>query len=215
MATKKPASPLRRPDEPQRATFLELFFDLAFVFALAQVSEGLMRRLNWTSAVQALLLLLVLWRVWNGVTWITDRFDQRLLLVQMLVILTLLGTVVLAAALPGAFGKHGMLFAGAYVTVEIGRYVVLTLALRGYGLQLLAARPLVWSVVTVPPWIGGALTRGIARGALWALAAAVDYVALVLNFPMPKGYLARWEPPVAVEHLAERYRQVFIVALGE
>ena len=214
MATKRRASPLRRP-EPQRATFLELFFDLAFVLALAQVSASLMQRLHWNGALQALVLLLVLWRVWNGVTWITDRFDQRWLLVQLLVMLTLLGTLVLAAALPEAFGKHGLIFAGVYVCMEIGRYAFLALALRGHGLPRIAARPLVWACASAPPWIVGALTHGTVRGALWALAIAVDYVALVLNFPIPKGLLPAWEPPLAVEHLAERYRQVFIVALGE
>ena len=214
MATKRPAPPLRRP-EPQRATFLELFFDLAFVFALSQLSNSLMQRLHWTGALQALALLLVLWRVWNGVTWITDRFDQRWLLLQLLVILTLLGTLVLGAALPEAFGKHGLIFAGVYVAVEVGRYVVLAFALHGYELTRIAARPGVWSVASAPAWIAGGLTHGTARGALWAFAISVDYIALVLNFPIPRGLLPAWEPPVAVEHLAERYRQVFIVALGE
>jgi low temperature requirement protein LtrA len=45
---------LRHPETPIRATFLELFFDLAFVFALLQLSHSLTRNLHWSGAFQAL-----------------------------------------------------------------------------------------------------------------------------------------------------------------
>jgi len=43
--------PLRRPEAPQRATFLELFFYLAFVFALFQLSHELYQHLHWSGAL--------------------------------------------------------------------------------------------------------------------------------------------------------------------
>jgi low temperature requirement protein LtrA len=207
---------LREPEASQRATFLELFFDLALVFALFQVSRILVQHLHWSDALRALVLLVALWRIWFITTWVTDRLDQQWWALQLLVIITLFGTVVLAAALPQAFGKYGLIFAGVNVAIRMGQYFFLTLALRGHELRRIALGSLVWSGISAPPWVAGALTHGTARAALWALAAAVDYASLTLNFRIPRaGRAATWEPPVAAEHLAERYRQVFIVALGE
>jgi hypothetical protein len=68
---------LRGPEASQRATFLELFFDLALVFALFQVSRVLVQHLHWSDALRALVLLVALWRIWFITTWVTDRLDQQ------------------------------------------------------------------------------------------------------------------------------------------
>jgi low temperature requirement protein LtrA len=70
--------------------------------------------------------------------------------------------------------------------------------------------------VSAVPWIAGALTHGTARRVLWTLAVAVDYTAYALRFPTPglgRAPTSAW--PTVAEHLAERYRQFFIIALGE
>jgi low temperature requirement protein LtrA len=215
MTTRRAAARLRRPEDPQRATFLELFFDLALVFALFQISHSLIQHLHWSGALQTLVLFVTVWRVWVGTTWITDRFNAQWPPVLPLVTGSLLGLLVMAAALPQAFGKYGLIFAGAYVAVYIVPRLFLALALRGPELPPVILRALVWSGVSAPAWIAGALTHGTARGALWTLAIAADYVALALRYPIPGAGRATWEPPAAAEHLAERYRQVFIIALGE
>jgi low temperature requirement protein LtrA len=217
MTSGRAASRLRRPEAPQRATFLELFFDLAFVFALFQLSHELVQHLRWSGALQVLIVFLAVWRVWGITTWFTDRFDPQWQPLQLMVIVSLLGILVLAAALPQAFGRYGLIFAGVYVAMHIGRYLALVLAMLGHRLQPVVTRAVVWSVVTAVPWIAGAFVHGAAREGLWALAAAVDYAVFALNFPVPGAarVTSTWEPPVAAEHYAERYQQVFIIALGE
>jgi low temperature requirement protein LtrA len=136
--------------------------------------------------------------------------------VQLLVIATLVGSLVLAAALAEAFGRRGMVFAGAYVALPIGRALFIVLAMPGGELQRASMRPLFWSGVSAAPWIAGALVHGTARGALWTLAVAVDYTAFALRLPTPRlGRVPASEVPIVAEHLAERYRQFFIIALGE
>jgi low temperature requirement protein LtrA len=208
---------LRRPEAPQRATFLELFFDLAFVFALFQLSHELLQHLDWSGALQVLIVFLAVWRVWGITTWITDRLDPQQQRLQLLVIVSLLGIVVLAAALPQAFGKYGLIFAGVYVALHLGRYLALVLALRGHELQRVTVRAVFWAGVSAVPWIAGALVHPAAREGLWGLAVVVDYAVFALNFPIPgrARVSSAWEPPVAAEHYAERYQQVFIIALGE
>ncbi|MEV4660188.1 low temperature requirement protein A [Micromonospora sp. NPDC049301] len=211
------AALLRIPEKP-RATFLELFFDLVFVFALAGLSQGLLDPLNLSDAFQTLVLLLALWSVWTNTAGLTDRLDPQQPLIQLLVLATMLGTLMMAAAVPEAFGEHGLFFAGTYVATQIGRGAVAVLLLRGHTARAAFVRPLFWFGVSAVPWIAGAVTHDTARAILWALAVAVEYAALSLGLPTPRlgpAFTRAAEFEVSGEHLAERYRQLFIIALGE
>jgi len=67
---------LRRPgDTEQRATSLELFYDLVFVLAVTQISHLLLDDLTWGGAGKATLVLLVVWWAWNYTTWVTNELD--------------------------------------------------------------------------------------------------------------------------------------------
>jgi low temperature requirement protein LtrA len=193
-----------------------LFFDLVFVLALTQLSRGLIQHLTWNGAFQTLVLLLALWWVWGFTAGVTDRFDPQRPPIQLLVVASMLGSLLLAATVPEAFGQQGALFAGADVAINVGRSVFLVLLLRGHEAQRLWARHLAWFGVSAVPWIAGAVTHHSARTALWAAAVAVDYTAAGLRWPTPglgRGTVSDLSP--AGEHLAERYRQFFIIALGE
>ena len=216
MTTHRAANLVRRPEDPQRATFLELFFDVVFVLALAQLSHVLSQHLTWTGAFQTLVLLLALGWAWTNTAGLTDRADPRRPLIQLIVVTTMLGCLLLAAAVPGAFGKRGLVFAGAYVAINIGRSVFLVLALHGHQVRRFFARQLVWFGVSAVPWIAGAAAHDSTRAALWTLALIVDYAGAILRWPSPGlGRASAAEFGIAGEHTAERYQQVFIIALGE
>src|SRR5215212_7866859 len=104
------ASPSRRGE--QRATSLELFYDLVFVFAITQVSHLLLEHLTWAGAGQALLVLLVVWWSWNYTTWVTNELDPESLSVRLLMIALMLASLLMAIAIPQAFGEHALLFVG-------------------------------------------------------------------------------------------------------
>ncbi|MBM0230246.1 hypothetical protein DKT69_34540 [Micromonospora sicca] len=88
----------RKAGDPQRATFLELFFDLVFVLALAQLSRGLAEDLGWSGALRTLVLLGALWWVWSSTAWLTDRTDPQRPVIQALVIATMTGAVATTGA---------------------------------------------------------------------------------------------------------------------
>jgi low temperature requirement protein LtrA len=70
------AATLRRgPEDPHRVTFLELFFDPVFVFALFRLSQGLLARLSGSGAFQTAVLLLAEWLVWNYTAAVSGRYD--------------------------------------------------------------------------------------------------------------------------------------------
>jgi low temperature requirement protein LtrA len=223
MTTSRAAELLREREDPQRATFLELFFDLALIFAFTRVSARLVedltseRRIVLTEAGQTLLLFLALWSVWAGTAWVGDRFDPRRPEIQLLVIASMFGSLVMAVALPEAFGDRSLIFATAYVAIHLSRGLYLVLALHGYEAQRITARTLFWFGVSAMPWIAGALApEGTARGVLWTVAVTVDYTAAVLRWPTPGlGRSHTSELPVVPEHQAERYQQILIIALGE
>jgi low temperature requirement protein LtrA len=213
--TSRTATLRQEPEEPRRATFLELFLDLVFVFALFQLSHGLLAHLRWSGAFQTAVLLLALWLIWTHTTRIGNQYDLHRPAIQRLVIWSMLGALVLAIAVPEAFGPRGLVFAVAYVAVQAGRSLFLVLVTRG-GDRRPEARELFWFGVSALPWLAGAVVQGWARGALWALAVAVDYTSFRLGWPAPGLGRTRGEEfAISGEFVAERLRQFVIIALGE
>jgi low temperature requirement protein LtrA len=206
----------RRPEDPGRATFLELFFDLVFVFAIFRLSQKLLQHLTWSGAFQTLVLLLALVWLWGNTTGVADRFDPAQPPIQALVIGCMFGSFALALAAPEAFGLHGLVFAVAYVASQLGRSVILVVITRGDERQRPELRQLLWFGVSALPWLAGAIAHGWARAVLWAVAITVDSAALGLGLPVPgMGRMRPAELQVSGEFLAERHRQFFIIALGE
>jgi low temperature requirement protein LtrA len=202
----------------QRATTLELFYDLVFVFAVTQVSHLLLAHLTWTGVGEAAVTLLVLWWAWNYTTWVTNELDPESTAVRLLLIGLMLASLLLAVAIPQAFGAHALLFAGSYVAIQVGRHAFLTFAAAGAGTveRERAGRILAWFVVAGALWIAGGIVEEPARAALWLAALALDYAApfgLYWVPGRPRLTGDTWE--VGTEHFAERFQLFVIIALGE
>jgi low temperature requirement protein LtrA len=208
----------RGAGEEQRATTLELFYDLVFVFAITQVSHLLLDDLSWDGAGHAALALLVVWWAWNYTTWVTNELDPDSTVVRLLLIAIMLASLLLAVAIPGAFGEHGLLFAGSYVAIQVGRHTFLTFWAAGPGSleRERAGRILAWFVVSGAFWIAGGVADGVERTGLWLTALLVDYTApLVLYWVPGRPRLAYTAWEVETAHFAERFQLFMIIALGE
>ena len=123
--------PLRRTEEDrktQSATALELFYDLVFVFAITQVSHHLLEHLTWEGAGQSALMLLMVWWSWNYTTWLTNELNPDAIPVRLVVMALMLLSLLMAIAIPEAFGDKALLFAGAYVAIQVGRTAFLAFA---------------------------------------------------------------------------------------
>ena len=216
MATTTGARLLRDRHGPQRVTFLELFFDLVYVFAITQLSHGLLEHLDWSGAFQTLVLLQAVWIAWIYTAWITNWFDPGQLAVVLVIVAIMFASLVMSAALPEAFGERGLVFALAYVAIQLGRTVFCVVALRGHPLQRNFVRVLFWFGVSAVPWLVGAYADGAARGALWALAVVVELTVAFIGFATPglgRSQTSEWT--IAGEHLIERCNLFLILALGE
>ncbi|MFI7209888.1 low temperature requirement protein A [Micromonospora maritima] len=217
MTTGRAGVLLRRPEQA-RTAFLELFFDLVFVLAFFQLSQELLKHLSWTGAIQTIVLLFAVLHLWFATTRLLDAFDPRHPLVQLLIMPIMFGTIVLTAAAPEAFGRRGLIFAVAYLTIRLVGLALAVYFLKGSKAQRSAIRILFWVGLSAPMWIVGALLPAPARVPLWMAATVMEYVALALGFPTPKlgrHGARRIEVVTSEEHFAERYQQFFIIALGE
>jgi low temperature requirement protein LtrA len=208
----------RDPGEEQRATALELFYDLAFVFAVTQVSHLLLDDLSWTGVAKALLVLLVVWWAWNYTTWVTNELDPDSIAVRGVLIAVMLLSLLMAVAIPHAFGEDALLFAGSYVGIQVGRHVFLTFGSAEAGTieRERAGRILSWLTAAGGLWIAGAFADGSARWALWLTALAIDYFAPFVLYWLPgRPRLSGETWQVETSHFAERFQLFVIIALGE
>lgn len=211
----------RAPGDPerQRATSLELFYDLVFVFSVTQVSHLLLNHLSWAGVGQSALVLMVVWWSWNYTTWVTNELDPESVVVRLMLIAVMLASLLMAVAIPEAFGERALLFAGAYVAIQCGRHAFLAFAAheRGTPERERAERILAWFAFAGVFWIAGALAEeGTPRTLLWLIALLIDWTAPLHLYWLPgkgRGTSAAWE--VQTSHFAERFQLFVIIALGE
>src|SRR6202163_2394282 len=113
------------PNQQNRVTYAELFFDLVFVFAVTQISHTLLGRFTPLGALQTSLLFLAVWWVWVFTSWITNWLDPETTPVRVLLFLLMLGGLVLSTSIPRAFESRGLWFAAAYAAMQVGRTIFL------------------------------------------------------------------------------------------
>src|SRR3954468_22507386 len=117
-----------RPAGDQRVTFLELFFDLVFVFAITQVTALMAKEYSWTGVGQGMLVLAALWWAWAGYAWLTNRVNPEEGGVRLAFFAAMAALVIASLAVPRAFGTDAEVFGVAYLAVR-----VLHMALFGLG----------------------------------------------------------------------------------
>ena len=213
------AGPLLRTrgQRGQSVTNTELFFDLVYVFAITQLAHLLLGQLSLRGAAQTTLLLLAVWWAWVDTAWITNWFQPDHRIVRALLLVTMLVSLVMSIALPEAFGSRGLIFATAYVTIQLGRTLFAVAVLGSQpGLRRNFQRILAWSAVAGALWIAGGLASGLARDWIWLAAVAVDSSAPAAGFVVPglgRSQTSDWT--IEGGHLAERCQLFIMIALGE
>ena len=192
----------------QRVTPLELFFDLVFVFALTQVTGFLSTHLTWLGMLQGAALLAALWTAWEGYSWLTNAVPaEDVIPARLLIFCAMAAMFVASLAVPGAFGRYGVIFGVAYFVVQLLQLLLYALA-TGREPERRAILRLVPGFLGAPALlIVAGFLDGFAQGALWTVALAivygVAYVRGVSGFRIHPG------------HLAERHGLIVIIALGE
>jgi low temperature requirement protein LtrA len=194
-------------EQRARVSTLELFFDLVFVFTITQLTGVLAAGMDFTSTAQVVLLLALIWWMYDGYAWLTNAIETERVRYRLLLLGGMGAFLVIALAAQDAFGGRGLTFGLAYLTVVLlhsGMFV------RGASLSEIRA------ILKLAPFnvlgaglvlVGGAV-GGTVQSATWA-AAALLFWAVTPWLTTVEGFL------VSPAHFVERHGLVVIVALGE
>jgi low temperature requirement protein LtrA len=196
-------------EEAERKTsYLELFFDLVFVFAFTQVTALILEDTSAVGFARAVLVLGMVWWAWSAYAWMTNAIDVENAVTRLIIFAAMAAGFFMALAVPHAFADEAAWFAVAYFVVR-----VLNSALYGWGVR--RDPVLLRSLAQLTPWfllaafvalIGGFLGPDV-RGWVWLLSLVIDLVGTLT--------VARFDWRVSPSHFAERFALIVIIALGE
>lgn len=208
----------RVEDQHAKVSFVELFFDLVFVFAITQISHTLLEHFSGMGLAQAALLLGAVWWVWIYTSWVTNWLDPETTPVRLMLFCLMFAGLVMSASLPQAFGSGGLVFACAYVAIQLGRSLFALASLKPHSPANYRnfQRITLWLALSGLFWIAGGLSEGAPRFALWTVALGLELVSPALGFYVPglgRSTTQDWD--VEGGHLAERCALFVIIALGE
>jgi low temperature requirement protein LtrA len=192
----------------QRVTPLELFFDLVLVYAITQVTELMSHDPTWRGVGRGVLVLAALWWAWTGYAWLTNTLEPEEGTVRAGMFAAMATMLVVALAVPEAFGADAVLFGVAYLLVR----------LLNLALDAIAGKrdpDLLWALGRFAPTAALApviilvagLVDGVGQVVLWVVALALLYAGALI------GRGAGWH--ISPAHFAERHGLIVIIALGE
>jgi low temperature requirement protein LtrA len=195
-------------EREQRVTPLELFFDLVVVFAITQVTQFMSHDLTWRGIGHGLLVLAAIWWAWTGYAWLTNALEPEEGQVRAGMFGAMAAMLVVALAVPGAFGADEVLFGVAYLLVLLLNLVLDAIAAKrdpDLRRALMGFAPMA-TIGAVVILVAGFVDGG-AQTALWVVGLAVLYGGALIG--RGKGW------SVSPAHFAERYGLIVIIALGE
>ncbi len=192
----------------RNASTLELFFDLVYVFAITQVVGFVHHQPTAAGLVQGAFLLWLLWWTWSMYTWTTNWTGTSSTSTRLFILGAMGTTLLMALAVPEAFGNSSRWFAVTYFAVRAlasGLYWVASKSHPEQRAAFYTFFPLAGAASVLvlvggflePPWLG----------VLWVAGAVLDIVGAV---NAGKGSWA-----IDAKHFAERNGLFIIIALGE
>lgn len=195
--------------EDQKATYVELFFDLVFVFSVTQVVSLLHDGLDWVAIGQAFLVFWLVWWTWTQFSWSLNAADTKHRLVQLAVLIATGLAFFMAVAVPEAFGERSLWFAITYVLVRtIGLGLYYFVAVENPTLRAALRTWIVLSSAGLLAVLIGGLVGGTAQYWIWGFAILLDVYAAGVS-----GQAEEWN--LHPTHFAERHGLFVIIALGE
>jgi low temperature requirement protein LtrA len=196
-------------EEERKTSYLELFFDLIFVFAFTQVTALILEDTSAAGFARAALVLAMVWWAWSAYTWMTNAIDIENTVTRLLVFAAMAAGFFMALAVPDAYQDEAAWFAVAYFVVRVLNTTLYIWGVRSSPAQLRAT-------VTLAPWfltaalvalVGGFVDPEL-RAWVWLLSLVIDVAGTLVVAP-------RQDWGVSPSHFAERFALIVIIALGE
>ncbi len=201
------------PDEHRHATWFELFFDLVFAAAVAQLGAPLVHEPSAAVFARfAALFVVVVW-AWVLYTLYANRFDTDDLIFRLAKSGAMLAIAAIAVNLHRVMSGQGgtVGFAAGYVVLRsllICLYIRARRHVAGEGRRLTDIYILGYSATTLL-WLVSIFVPSPFRYVLWGLAMVID-----LAVPT-RAWAALKARSIVISHLTERFGTFFIIVLGE
>ena len=197
-----------RSEEERTTSYLELFFDLVFVFAFTQVTALILEDTSAAGFARAALVLAMVWWAWSAYAWMTNAIDVESTVTRVMVFAAMVAGFFMALAVPDAYQDEAAWFAVAYFVVRILHSALFSWGVRHDPGNLRATYRLApWFVTAAVVALLGGFVASDLRPWVWLASLAID-VAGTLT-------VARQEWRVSPSHFAERFALIVIIALGE
>ena len=194
----------------RHATWLELFFDLVFVVAIAQLAHFLHDHLDWTGIASFAILFIPVWWLWIDFSYYADQFDVERGFYRLIILGIMFGMIVLGLTIPGALSSGSAQFASVYAAL---RFAIVGLYFQAWRLvpeaQELTMRYTLSFAIALILWIISIALPPPIRFVLWGVALLIE----ISNGPIT--YATIRSVPTQVSHMDERFGLFMIIVLGE
>lgn len=196
----------------RKVSTLELFFDLVFVFALTQVTIGLSNKPTWAGLAEGFVVFVLLWWAWGAYAWLTTVLRLATRGPRVVVLLAMAAMLLVAFAVPEAYGDGALLFAVGWTVVMLLHALLFHLATEADSTAKSAVAQIGGeNLLAGAILILAALVNGVADGTLTRL---LFVLAALVAYATPYLWGVRGFS-ISASHFAERHGLIMIVALGE
>jgi low temperature requirement protein LtrA len=194
----------------RKVTWLELFFDLVFVAAVAQVGEPLQEDLSPASIARFSMLFALIWWAWIGASVFATRFDTDDWSQRTLTLFQMFAVAAMAANAGSALDSRDSAgFAAAYAVLRFMLVAQYARARRVVAARRLASFYMTGHGIAAGLWLVSALVPAPDRFWIWSLALVID-----LGTPWFAVHHSVVVPPDPA-HLPERFGLFTLILLGE
>ncbi|NET43391.1 low temperature requirement protein A [Okeania sp. SIO2B3] len=194
----------------RRATWLELFFDLVFVVAIAQLAHDLHEDYSIVGLVKLAVLFIPVWWCWIGATFYDTRFDNDGLVDRFITLLEMAIIAMMAVNIHHALDSSAIGFALTYIAfrsvlicqyLHAGYHIPEARGLTNWYSLGFGSSIILWliSLFLPTPW----------RFLCWSIGLVIDFAT-----PLTAGKKVVKVPP-DLSHTTERIGLFTIIVLGE
>ncbi|PSB10785.1 low temperature requirement protein A [Pleurocapsa sp. CCALA 161] len=197
-------------DGERKVTWLELFFDLIFVVAIAQLAHNFHGDFSLVGLAKLGILFIPVWWCWTGAVFYDTRFNNDGLIDRLITLIQMAISASLAANIHHGLSTSSMGFALSYIAfrallicqyLHAGYHVPQARLLTNWYTVGFSLSLLFWlaSVFVPLPW----------RLVLWGVGLIIDFAT-----PLSAGQRVAKVPP-NLAHITERIGLFTIIVLGE
>lgn len=189
-----------------RVSTLELLFDLVFVYTITQVTEVIVEHPDWAGIAQAALTLAIVFWMYDGYAWLSNQSADAGPILRFGLIAAMVAFLLLAVAIPDAFGDSGVAFGVAYLAIVLIHFTLFMLT-GGAGARRGMLRIGPFNVLGALILIAAGLVSGPMDWVVFGLALAVFAASTITRSP------SRFD--IGASHFVERHGLLMIIAFGE